>query len=488
MLTGIGLLAELGGFHEPRGVYPAVAVLVILALTAVYRWSLAAWAATVPALTTLIVLGSAVESLLGRPYDWTAHIWAGAPDGVGLAYSGRGWTGRPQDYLPLAILAVAGVAVGAIRRNATLAAAIAWLPAVLAVLSALAAQGAQWPAVAAVTLGAGLVAAVVVTVRAQSEPATWLGLVGAAVLAGPGLAGMLATRPATLIGLGLTAVTGVVVAGLAVQIGVRMAASVIAAAALLTFGGAVPAAVDAPAHRAALGVLVAAVVLLFGALWNRLGPESAVVTSLAAHTGALIALLTALPHLGYAAVVAMIWGLAVALRSLTRGANRVLYLLIAAGCELIAWWLLLANRGIGTLEAYTGPAAAIALGAGWLLGRGHPEWGSWRKYGVALAVGFAPSVAALIVHHAEPGRRLLLGLAALATFGFGAATKQRAFFVAGSAVTIVVALNELVLLWDKLPRWIPLGLAGILVLAVATSYEWTRSRVRQLRHDVAQMH
>ena len=57
----------------------------------------------------------------------------------------------------------------------------------------------------------------------------------------------------------------------------------------------------------------------------------------------------------------------------------------------------------------------------------------------------------------------------------------------GTVVLILVAINELILLWDRLPRWIPLGAAGILVLAVAISYEWSRTKVRQLRQEIAQM-
>lgn len=487
VLLGVSLLAEVGYFGEPRGIYPAAAMLVILALTTATGWPTAGWAAAVPALTTVVAVAPALESVLLRPYDWVTHIWTGAPDGVGLARVSAGWTGRPADYVPLGILALAGLAVGAIRRDLGLAVGAAWFPAALATLTGLAAAGAHWPTVATVSLGIGLAAAIVVTLRAQSEGSTWLGLFAAVTVAAPGLAGALPTRPTTLVGLGLIAVVGVVVAGLAPAIGVRMVGSLGAGAALLTFGGAVPAAADAPAHRAALGVLAAAAVLLFGAAWNRFGPESSVVVTLAAQMGALVALVLAVPHYGYAAVVAMAWGVVVALRSLLRGATARVALVIAAGCELLAWWLLLVNRGIGTLEAYTLPLALAALGAGWLLGRGRPAWTSWQRYGVALWTGFAPSLALLAIQHADPARRFLLGLVALAVFALGAATKQRAFFVFGAAVVIVVALNEVVLLWDRIPRWIPLGAAGALVLAAAISYEWSRNKVRQLRNEVGDM-
>ena len=53
----------------------------------------------------------------------------------------------------------------------------------------------------------------------------------------------------------------------------------------------------------------------------------------------------------------------------------------------------------------------------------------------------------------------------------GAQLRLRAGFVTASLVLVIVALHEIVLLWDRLPRWIPLGVAGLLVIGVAIGYE-----------------
>jgi hypothetical protein len=50
-----------------------------------------------------------------------------------------------------------------------------------------------------------------------------------------------------------------------------------------------------------------------------------------------------------------------------------------------------------------------------------------------------------------------------------------------------VALNEIARVWDHLPRWIPLAVAGLLLVAVATTYERRQRDMARLRGAVGRM-
>ena len=43
------------------------------------------------------------------------------------------------------------------------------------------------------------------------------------------------------------------------------------------------------------------------------------------------------------------------------------------------------------------------------------------------------------------------------------------------------------LLWDRLPRWVPLAVAGVLLVAVAMRYERRRRDLGRLREAVGRM-
>ncbi|MEE3918435.1 hypothetical protein V2I01_07140 [Micromonospora sp. BRA006-A] len=67
------------------------------------------------------------------------------------------------------------------------------------------------------------------------------------------------------------------------------------------------------------------------------------------------------------------------------------------------------------LEAYTLPAAALALGAGLLALRRRPGLTSWPALGPGLGAAFLPSLVSVLVSgEPQPWRRLALGAAALA--------------------------------------------------------------------------
>jgi hypothetical protein len=223
---------------------------------------------------------------------------------------------------------------------------------------------------------------------------------------------------------------------------------------------------------------------------GRIAGAEARAVQAAAHAGAVVALLLTAGSAGDAAAVCTLWGLAVGVRALRPGERttvRRALVVTAAGAELGAWWLLLVEQRVATLEAYTLPAAALALLAGWLAMRSRPNLGSWTAYGPALAAAMLPTLASVLVGDDEPLRRLLLGLGALAVLLAGAHTRRKAPVISGGAVLAVVALHELVLLFDLLPRWIPLAAGGLLLVGLATTLERRRRDLSRFRAALTRM-
>jgi hypothetical protein len=54
-------------------------------------------------------------------------------------------------------------------------------------------------------------------------------------------------------------------------------------------------------------------------------------------------------------------------------------------------------------------------------------------------------------------------------------------------VLAIVALHELVLLWQRLPGWIPLAVGGAILLFLAITYERRRRDLSRLRSAVGRM-
>jgi hypothetical protein len=210
----------------------------------------------------------------------------------------------------------------------------------------------------------------------------------------------------------------------------------------------------------------------------------------AAHAGAVLALLLASGSVRYAAAVCTFWGLALGVRALRPGERTVVrhvLVVAAAAAEVLAWWLLVSDLRVYTLEAYTLSAAAVALLAGRLALRTRPALSSWTAYGPALAAALLPTLASVLVGDDDPMRRLLLGLAAIAVVLAGAHARLQAPVVIGGTVLALVALHELVLVWDLLPRWIPLAAGGLLLVGLAMTLERRRRDLARVRAALTRM-
>ncbi|WP_200206782.1 SCO7613 C-terminal domain-containing membrane protein [Micromonospora coerulea] len=440
--------------------------------------------------------------------------------------------GAADAGLTLLLLGAAAAAYARIVRGGR------WVPALAGLAFAavglpvlLVAAGAPWPVPPAAAFGAGLAALLVAAIAAPRPPLLPVTLPVGLALTVPGLGGLLATRAGALAGLGALVVAAAVVgvagrhadtrlagwlSGVVAAVGFALTAAlagglplrpaafgVLAVAALVLFAAPLLAAREttareavggeATAREAAAGEAVAGEAVAGVARRAAAGREPAfrVALEAAAQAVALLALLLTGGAARYAATVCALWGVAVALRVLRRAespARRWILAGIAGGSELLGGWLLLAAGGVVLLEAYTAPAAGLALAAGLVALRTRPGLNSWLALGPGLAAALLPSlVSVLVAAEPQPWRRLVLGVVALGAVLAGAVRRWQAPVLLGSATLVPLALHELARGWDLLPRWIYLGLGGLALIALAATYERRRRDLARLRLMVGRM-
>ncbi|MDH6459895.1 hypothetical protein M2302_000046 [Micromonospora sp. A200] len=483
----LGLAPVVVPAAEPVPLYAALAALLLVVVdrdtpaSAVGR-VVAAALAVVAALAAAPV---AVTALLS-PYDGPVDPWSGVPATGPLP---GGWAGG----VALLVLAVAAALVGRRTGGGATVPALLALPFAAAALPVLlAAAGAPWPVVPAVALLTGLAALLAAALR---RPGPLLGAVAVPVGALwtlAGLTGLLATHAGTLAGLALLVVAAAVAGVAGRRAEVRLAGCLVAVAAATGFAVTASLAAGLPLRTAGFAVLAVAVAVLSAApLLARRTPVTGRAAEGAAQAVALVALLLTASAPRHAAAVCVLWGAAVAPRVLRRGESagrRWAFAGIAGGSELLGAWLLLAAGKVVLLEAYTLPAAGLALVAGVVALRTRPGLTSWLALGPGLAAGLLPGlVSVLVAPEPQPWRRLLLGAAALAVVLAGATRRWQAPVVLGGTTLALLSLHELVGGWDRLPRWIFLAVGGFALIALAATYERRRRDLTRLRAAVARM-
>ncbi|MFI6511716.1 SCO7613 C-terminal domain-containing membrane protein [Streptosporangium sp. NPDC050855] len=162
---------------------------------------------------------------------------------------------------------------------------------------------------------------------------------------------------------------------------------------------------------------------------------------------------------------------------------------VGTGFLLAASWLRLLASDVTVVEAYTVPFSVVLLVIGLLRARRGPT-SSWVAYGPGLASSLLPSLLALLGGSGTL-RPLLLGVAALAVLLAGARFRSQAPVVLGGLTLAAVALHELTpwvaQLAALVPRWVPMALGGLLLVAVGATYEARLRDVRRLRAAVGRM-
>ncbi len=488
------LLAPLGSWAAiaPAAV-GAAAMAAALALPAGWRRGPAAAgrivlaaAAVLPAAGAMIV---AVE-----PLSWAGAAWTGGGGQARSLVSAQpvSWL-PPAATVPAAALVTLGLVLGAVgwargRPGRRLAVPVAVAGAAVTALLAPVALDLPYPAALAVlaTAGAALAAAGV-AVRDRA-----LGLLLALTGAGFGtvtLAWSLATRPATLTVLALITAAGTAIAAVAgragagPRVGMRVAATAVAVAGAAGEAAAICLAAGVPAHWTAfgpLGVAVAALAVAALPAGRRVAESLTLEVAAAPVAGAGLALAAAT---GVTASLAF-GVLGAALGAAALRPDRRWLAAAAATSTLLAGWIALGTVGVRVVEAYTLAPAAAALAFGLLRRRAGRAESSWLAYGPGLAAALAPS---LLVAWLEPDwhRPLLLGLAALGVLLTGAWRRLQAPVALGGGTVTLLALHELgpevLQLATALPRWVPLAIAGALLVGLGAGYERRLRDLHQAR-------
>ncbi|MFJ6393143.1 SCO7613 C-terminal domain-containing membrane protein [Streptomyces sp. NPDC091972] len=427
-------------------------------------------------LWTLPVVGVVV---LG-PLSWASQAWTGAPPDARAAVTSHLTWPPYSETVPLILVVLAGVLALAVRdttwrtRALTTALGLAWaafltVPAVLELpyFLGLLIQGAAT---------AGVLASAVLLSRPVALVPALVASVSLAFVS-------LATRPATL-----TVLCALVVLFAAAS----WRAAPVTAPTALGYAAALACATGAAAdwsapHTALLVLTVPAAAALLA--WRLTDSPARLPIELAGATTALLAValtVTDLPTLALVLALCAVITAGTAIRK-----DRRLLGYAATALFVLATWVRLAAWEIDIPEAYTVPVTIPALLVGHLRRRRVPETSSWTAYGPGLAATLLPS---LVMAWDDPDwtRPLLLGLAALSLTLMGGGHSLQAPLVLGGSVLTLDALHELapyiVQVADALPRWVPLALAGLLLLALGASYERRIRDVRRMRDFLGSLH
>jgi len=144
-------------------------------------------------------------------------------------------------------------------------------------------------------------------------------------------------------------------------------------------------------------------------------------------------------------------------------------------------WVRLALSDVEAPEAYTVLPALALLAVGARRRRLDQAYRSWHAYAPGLGLALVPSLLRAVTDAGEL-RPFLLGVAALVVIGVGVARRLQAPLVIGAGVLAVDAVVQLApylaAAYDAVPRWVAIGLAGLVLLAAGATFE---QRVRDVR-------
>ncbi|MEF3403946.1 SCO7613 C-terminal domain-containing membrane protein [Agromyces sp. CCNWLW203] len=140
--------------------------------------------------------------------------------------------------------------------------------------------------------------------------------------------------------------------------------------------------------------------------------------------------------------------------------------------------IVLLSGELNPFDLVTASLGVALIGAGWFRMRRSPEVGSWPALGPGLAVLLVPP---LFADFTDPQlwRIVTLGVVAVVVLVIGAVRRLQAPLLLGGAVLLVHALVQLwpwiTDLYEAVWWWLWLGIAGVLLVVLAATYE------RQLR-------
>jgi hypothetical protein len=423
---------------------------------------------------TLWALSMSLPAVVG-PTGWLLEPWGGTVRAVARdVYLGpHTSTALSGSWAAVASLgAIAAVALGlGVRRPLLLGIGCAAIAVVVAVVPAFAG------ATVLVTLAASTVAVVAIVVtaawldRARAERGGAL-LVGAAVVAVPTAGWAAVSSAASVVTLSVGVLALGVAAVLARTIAARSLYAGVGSALLVAFVGVSARTAGAGMPAAGLaGAVAAGAVVLLGVHALRTYRMTGVVVECVGAATAFVGVVAAAGEESWLAGALTALVPLAALGAL-RTPRQVVYGCAAAALALGAIWAWLAVAGVGVVEAYTAPAAAVGLAAGILQWRSGPGR-SWITLGPALLLGIGPTLVLAMVDD-DAVRLVVAALLALAAVIAGGAWRLQAPLCLGAVALLLLAVDQ----WGddivRMPRWITLGVVGVLLMWIGATFEHRR--------------
>lgn len=146
---------------------------------------------------------------------------------------------------------------------------------------------------------------------------------------------------------------------------------------------------------------------------------------------------------------------------------------------------------VATVELVSVPVAVAALAVGALALGERPAARSWLWLAPGLVLLLGPSLLAIDGAGEPLWRAVAIGVVAAAVFAAGLARRLQAPFVLGGAALLVHLLVQSWPLLEQVGRavewWLWLGLAGVLVVAVAARYERRLQNARDLARRISDL-
>ncbi len=452
-------------------------------------WSRAAHAAGIAsgAAGLVFAVSGAAVAVFG-PLAWFAEAWTGntgtraarvvagpqTSDAVGL-----GWCA-------VAILIVTAAALACTSRPRTnarrafdtqtrRAGAVGFV--LLAIALAPIAAGASALVAGAVTAGATALAMLgaAVAARRDDKRALTSGLL-VVVTAVPAAGWAALTRTTSIVVLATVLISALAAAAVGRSGWLRAAHAAIGTSAAITLAAVSMLAGDRTRPSAGFAALiVAGVVMVVGSLARKDTADGPVVEIVGA-TGMIVGVALALPSVTWvgAGLTAMV---PLFLVASVRRDRTYTYATSAGAAALGATWVWLAGADVKVVEAYTLPAAAIALAVGtlaWKTGRAR----SWLNLGPACAIALGPTLALAIARN-DDTRAVTVGIAGLAVLLLGARRRLQAPIVLGAITLVALGIDKIGPHAVRLPRWTVLAIAGALLLWVGTTFERRRDDVQR---------
>ncbi|MEZ5133191.1 MAG: hypothetical protein R2763_16005 [Mycobacterium sp.] len=433
---------------------------------------------------TVWALTGAVPGVIG-PLEWLSEPWSHTLDRVaGELYLGpTTWpplSGSWAAVGALGAIAVIGAGLGAHRRVllGISSAAIGLLAAVTPLVAGTSVLVTL--AVTVITVVSLLLAGAAVDRRRLQW--AWAVLPGAAIAAVPATGWAASSAAGSVVALAVFTLAAGAAAVLA-RTGMRAMAAALAALSIVAFAGVTARAAGAGIAPAGFtAALAAGAVALVGVYLLRAqpAPRAAVegVAALAVIVGIAVAASSTTWLAGtFSALVPVA---VIAALSVDR---RVGYGVAAAGLALCSVWAWLAAVRVGVVEAYTAPAAAAALAAG-IIGWRNVPGRSWLTLGPALVLGIGPTLAIGIADD-DPVRLVVSAVLSTAAVLVGALRRLQAPLCLGAAALIALGIDQ----WGddlvRMPRWITLGVAGMVLMWIGATFEHRRRNWRRASEVIA---